>query len=274
MQEIERKFLVKNDDFKMDAYTHSEIKQGYLNSNPDRAVRIRIKNEEGYLTIKGRSNSSGTTRFEWEKQLSKEEAEALFELCEPGTIIKRRYLVKAGIHTYEVDVFEGNNKIGKNVSIGPNCYLKDSVLGDDVKVLANTVIEDSIVGKGCSLGPFSRIRGGTEMETGSELGNFVEANRSQIGPSSKAKHLAYLGDAELGRKVNIGAGTITCNYDGKKKHKTKMEDEVFIGSNSSLVAPVTLKKGSYTGAGSVITKNVKAGELAIGRARQKNLRKK
>ena len=171
-------------------------------------------------------------------------------------------------------VFEGNNKIGKNVSIGPNCYLKDSVLGDDVKVLANTVIEDSIVGKGCSLGPFSRIRGGTEMETGSELGNFVEANRSQIGPSSKAKHLAYLGDAELGRKVNIGAGTITCNYDGKKKHKTKMEDDVFIGSNSSLVAPVTLKKGSYTGAGSVITKNVKAGELAIGRARQKNLKKK
>jgi len=171
-------------------------------------------------------------------------------------------------------VFEGNNKIGKNVTIGPNCYISNSVLADDVKVLANTVIEDSIVGAGCALGPFSRIRGGTTMETGSELGNFVEANRSHIGPSSKAKHLTYLGDAELGNKVNVGAGTITCNYDGKNKNKTIMGDGSFVGSNSSLVAPVKLGKESYTGAGSVITKNVKDGELAIGRGRQMNYKKK
>jgi bifunctional UDP-N-acetylglucosamine pyrophosphorylase/glucosamine-1-phosphate N-acetyltransferase len=112
------------------------------------------------------------------------------------------------------------------------------------------------------------------METGSELGNFVEANRSHIGPASKAKHLTYLGDAELGRKVNVGAGTITCNYDGKNKNKTIMGDGAFIGSNSSLVAPVTLGKDSYTGAGSVITKTVKEGELAIGRGRQVNIKKK
>jgi bifunctional UDP-N-acetylglucosamine pyrophosphorylase/glucosamine-1-phosphate N-acetyltransferase len=130
------------------------------------------------------------------------------------------------------------------------------------------------VGEHCSLGPFSRIRGGTEMDSGSELGNFVEANRSKIGSSSKAKHLTYLGDAELGKKVNVGAGTITCNYDGKKKHKTIMDDGSFIGSNSSLVAPVKLGKASYTGAGSVITKNVKDGELAIGRGKQVNLKKK
>jgi len=171
-------------------------------------------------------------------------------------------------------VFEGNNKIGKNVTIGPNCYISNSTLADDVKVLANTVIEDSIVGAGCALGPFSRIRGGTTMETGSELGNFVEANRSHIGPSSKAKHLTYLGDAELGSKVNVGAGTITCNYDGKNKNKTIMGDGSFVGSNSSLVAPVKLGKDSYTGAGSVITKNVKDGELAIGRGRQMNIKKK
>ena len=171
-------------------------------------------------------------------------------------------------------VFEGNNKIGKNVTIGPNCYISNSILADDVKVLANTVIEDSIVGAGCALGPFSRIRGGTTMETGSELGNFVEANRSHIGPSSKAKHLTYLGDAELGSKVNVGAGTITCNYDGKNKNKTIMGDGSFVGSNSSLVAPVKLGKESYTGAGSVITKNVKDGELAIGRGRQMNYKKK
>jgi bifunctional UDP-N-acetylglucosamine pyrophosphorylase/glucosamine-1-phosphate N-acetyltransferase len=171
-------------------------------------------------------------------------------------------------------VFEGTNTIGKNVSIGPNCCIKNSTLADDVKVLANTVIEDSIVGAGCALGPFSRIRGGTKMETGAELGNFVEANRSLIGPSSKAKHLTYLGDAELGKKVNVGAGTITCNYDGKNKNKTIMGDGSFIGSNSSLVAPVKLGKESYTGAGSVITKNVKDGELAIGRGRQVNFKKK
>mgnify|MGYP001130687297 CR=1 FL=1 len=171
-------------------------------------------------------------------------------------------------------VFEGNNKIGKNVTIGPNCYISNSILADGVKVLANTVIEDSIVGAGCALGPFSRIRGGTTMETGSELGNFVEANRSHIGPSSKAKHLTYLGDAELGSKVNVGAGTITCNYDGKNKNKTIMGDGSFVGSNSSLVAPVKLGKDSYTGAGSVITKNVKDGQLAIGRGRQMNIKKK
>ena len=171
-------------------------------------------------------------------------------------------------------VFEGTNKLGKNVSIGPNCYIKDSVIKDGAEVLSNTVIEDSVVGERCSLGPFSRIRGGTEMDSGSELGNFVEANRSKIGSSSKAKHLTYLGDAELGKKVNVGAGTITCNYDGKKKHKTIMDDGSFIGSNSSLVAPVKLGKASYTGAGSVITKNVKDGELAIGRGKQVNLKKK
>jgi len=171
-------------------------------------------------------------------------------------------------------VFEGSNKLGKSVAVGPNCYIKNSTLGEGVRVLANTVIEDSVVGAGCTLGPFSRIRGGTNMDTGSELGNFVEANRSQIGPDSKAKHLTYLGDAELGRKVNVGAGTITCNYDGKNKNKTIMGDGAFIGSNSSLVAPVKLGKNSYTGAGSVITKTVKEGELAIGRGKQVNIKKK
>ena len=112
------------------------------------------------------------------------------------------------------------------------------------------------------------------MEKGSELGKFVAVNRSHIDPSAKAKHLTYLGDAELGSKVNVGAGTLTCNYDGKNKNKTIMGDGSFVGSNSSLVAPVKLGKDSYTGAGSVITKNVKDGELAIGRGRQMNYKKK
>ena len=172
------------------------------------------------------------------------------------------------------NVFEGAVEIGKNVKIGPNCFVKDSTIGDGVNVKASTVIEDSQVGPGCTLGPFARLRGGTVMEGNSELGNFVEANRSTIGRDSKAKHLTYLGDATLGTKVNIGAGTITCNYDGEKKHKTKLEDEVFVGSNTSLVAPVTLGKKSSTGAGSVITKNVSPGDLAIGRSRQSNIKRK
>ena len=135
-------------------------------------------------------------------------------------------------------------------------------------IFSNTVIEDCEVGRNCKLGPFSRIRGGTELIDGSELGNFVEANRSKIGKGSKAKHLTYLGDAQLGEKVNIGAGTITCNYDGVKKSKTRIKDKVFIGSNSSLVAPITIDKESIVGAGSVITKNVRKKSLALTRSTQ------
>ena len=172
------------------------------------------------------------------------------------------------------NVFEGNNSFGKNVVVGPNCFISNSTIKDNSIIYANTVIEDCVVGKECRLGPFTRIRGGTELEEGAELGNFVEANRSNIGKRSKAKHLTYLGDAVLGNKVNIGAGTITCNYDGKNKHKTIIKDETFIGSNSSLVAPLILGEGSYTGAGSVITKDVPKGKLAVGRGKQVNLNKK
>ena len=208
--------------------------------------------------------------------------------------IRAKKLVNSGVNIADIDridsrgsltvgrgsfidvnnVFEGRVEIGKNTKIGPNCYIKDSVIGNGVTLKASTVIEDSSVGDLCKLGPFARIRGGTEIESNAELGNFVEANRSKIGTESKAKHLTYLGDSNLGRKVNIGAGTITCNYDGKNKHKTKLDDEAFIGSNTSLVAPVKVGKGAYTGAGSVITKNVPPGSLAIGRSRQSNIKRK
>ena len=208
--------------------------------------------------------------------------------------IRAKKLVNSGVNIADIDridsrgslvvgrgsfidvnnIFEGCVEIGKNTKIGPNCYIKDSVIGSGVTLKASTVIEDSRVGDLCKLGPFARIRGGTEIEGKAELGNFVEANRSKIGTESKAKHLTYLGDSNLGRKVNIGAGTITCNYDGKNKHKTKLDDEAFIGSNTSLVAPVKVGKGAYTGAGSVITKNVPPGSLAIGRSRQSNIKRK
>ena len=208
--------------------------------------------------------------------------------------IRAKKLVNSGVNIADIDridsrgsltvgrgsfidvnnVFEGRVEIGKNTKIGPNCYIKDSVIGNGVALKASTVIEDSRVGDLCKLGPFARIRGGTEIEGNAELGNFVEANRSKIGTESKAKHLTYLGDSNLGRRVNIGAGTITCNYDGKNKHKTKLDDGAFIGSNTSLVAPVKVGKEAYTGAGSVITKNVPPGSLAIGRSRQSNIKRK
>ena len=184
--------------------------------------------------------------------------------------------LKTGKNTF-IDVncvFEGDVILAQDVKVEPNCYIKDSVIGKGSILKANTYIEDSKIGSNCSLGPFARVRGGTELEDFSELGNFVEANRSKVGKSSKAKHLSYLGDASLGSKVNVGAGTITCNYDGKNKHKTKLDDGAFIGSNSSLVAPVKVGKGSYTGAGSVITKNVPPGNLAIGRSKQSNIKRK
>ncbi len=208
--------------------------------------------------------------------------------------IRAKKLVNSGVNIADIDridsrgslavgrgsfidvnnVFEGRVEIGKNTKIGPNCYIKDSVIGNEVTLQASTVIEDSRVGDLCKLGPFARIRGGTEIEGKAELGNFVEANRSKIGPESKAKHLTYLGDSNLGRNVNIGAGTITCNYDGKNKYKTKLDDGAFIGSNTSLVAPVKVGKEASTGAGSVITKNVPPGSLAIGRSRQSNIKRK
>ena len=140
--------------------------------------------------------------------------------------------------------------------------------------MANSVIDDSSVGIGSVLGPFARVRGGSEIQDHVDLGNFVEVNRSYVGSNSKAKHLTYLGDTKIGNSSNIGAGTITCNYDGEKKSTIIIEEGAFIGSNTSLVAPVRVGKGAYTGAGSVITKNIPEGNLAIARSRQVNLEKK
>ncbi|UCD71701.1 MAG: bifunctional UDP-N-acetylglucosamine diphosphorylase/glucosamine-1-phosphate N-acetyltransferase GlmU, partial [Syntrophobacterales bacterium] len=130
----------------------------------------------------------------------------------------------------------------------------------------------SIIEEGASIGPFARLRPGTVVKRNAKIGNFVEVKKSVVGEGSKANHLTYLGDTTVGRNVNIGAGTITCNYDGKKKHATLIEDDVFVGSNTELVAPVTVKKGSTIGAGSTITKDVPEEALAISRSRQKNIR--
>ena len=168
-------------------------------------------------------------------------------------------------------VFEGNVELADGVHIGPNCVIRESVLGAGTRVLANCVIEEARVGANGRIGPFSRVRPQTDLGQDVHIGNFVEVKKSSIADGSKVNHLAYIGDAEIGRNVNVGAGTITCNYDGAYKHKTIIEDDAFIGSDTQLVAPVKVGHGATVGAGTTVTEDVEPGRLVISRVRQKTI---
>ena len=170
----------------------------------------------------------------------------------------------------ETVFFSKDTKIGKNVEIEPYVVIADKVqIGNNVKILSFSHLEGVKIDNDVSVGPYARLRPGTKIKSGSKIGNFVEVKKSTINKNSKVNHLSYIGDALVGKEVNIGAGTITCNYDGRKKSKTNIKDKVFVGSNTSLVAPVTLNEKSVIGAGSVITKNVSKGSLALTRSNQK-----
>lgn len=168
-------------------------------------------------------------------------------------------------------IFEGNNVLGNRVSIGPNVMLINCVLGDDTSILANSHLENVVTENGCQVGPFARLRPGTELRSGAKIGNFVETKKTVVGAGSKINHLSYVGDAELGESVNVGAGTITCNYDGVNKFRTTIKSGAFIGSNTALVAPVTVGIDATVGAGSVITTDVPDKDLAVARGKQKNI---
>ena len=168
-------------------------------------------------------------------------------------------------------ILEGKVVIEDDVVIGPNCVIKDSTLRKGVVIKANSHIDGAIMGEGSDAGPFARLRPGSVLEARAHVGNFVELKNAHLGEGAKAGHLTYLGDAEVGARTNIGAGTITCNYDGGNKWKTVLGEDVFIGSNNSLVAPVDISNGATTAAGSTITQNVDNAQLAVGRARQKNI---
>ena len=170
----------------------------------------------------------------------------------------------------ETVFFSKDTKIGKNVEIEPYVVFADKVqIGNNVKILSFSHLEGVKIDNDVSVGPYARLRPGTKIKSGSKIGNFVEVKKSIINKNSKVNHLSYIGDALVGKEVNIGAGTITCNYDGRKKSKTNIKNKVFVGSNTSLVAPVTLNEKSVIGAGSVITKNVSKGSLALTRSNQK-----
>lgn len=168
-------------------------------------------------------------------------------------------------------VLEGQIKLGNNVSIGANCLIKDATLGDDVTLLPGTIIDGTVIGNAATIGPYARLRPGTVLADSVKIGNFVETKKAVMGNGSKANHLAYIGDATIGADVNIGAGTIFCNYDGVNKHTTTLGDNVFVGSNSVLVAPVELENGVFVAAGSVINRAVPSDNLAVGRAKQRNV---
>ncbi len=192
----------------------------------------------------------------------------------------RSKFLKSGVKMIapETVFFSKSTKIGKNVTIEPYVVISDKVsVGDNVRISSFSHLEGVKIENNVNIGPYARLRPGTILKSGSKVGNFVEVKKSIIGKDSKLNHLSYIGDSNLGKKVNIGAGTITCNYDGIKKSRTTIDDGVFVGSNSSLVAPIKLEKKSTIGAGSVITKKVSRNTLALTRTEQivvKNYKRK
>lgn len=188
-------------------------------------------------------------------------------LADPARIDVRGTLVTGTDVGIDVNcTFEGRCHVGDGAAIGPGCTLRDATVGAGSRVHANSVLEGCEVGEGCDVGPFARLRPGTVLAAGAKVGNFVETKNATVGPGSKINHLSYVGDAVLGARVNVGAGTITCNYDGANKHRTSIGDDAFIGSNSALVAPIDVEAGATVGAGSTLGRRVEAGSLTFTRA--------
>jgi len=231
---------------------------------------IIVKDYSEILGINSRLDLTDASRKVYQKTLQDLMLQGVTIVDPNSTFIEQGVKIGQDSIIYPFTIIEKDTKIENSCLIGPYSHLIDADIGKGVRVWAS-IIESSTVKEGANIGPYAHLRPETVVEKGAKIGNFVELKKTVIGEGSKASHLTYLGDATIGKKVNIGAGTITCNYDGEKKNKTVIEDGVFIGSNNSLVAPVKLGKDSYTGAGSTITKDVPAGNLAIARSRQTNI---
>ena len=231
---------------------------------------ITVKDCSEILGINNRLDLTDASQKVYQKVLQDLMLQGVTIVDPKSTFIERGVKIAQDTIIYPFTIIEKGTKIGSNCFIGPYSHLINAKIGKGVRVWAS-IIESSTVKDGANIGPYAHLRPETVVEKGAKIGNFVELKKTVVGEGSKASHLTYLGDATIGKKANIGAGTITCNYDGEKKYKTVIGDGVFIGSNNSLVAPVKLEKNSYTGAGSTITKDVPAGNLAIARSRQTNI---
>lgn len=237
--------------------------------------QIATAHPDTEIEVEGANNRVQLAALERAYQLRKAEELMIAgaSLRDPARIdIRGELLVGQEVKIDINCIFEGQVELADEVTIGANCILKNCKIGKGAEIKPNTIIEDAVIGELASAGPFARIRPGSELKRDAHVGNFVEMKKSVLGEGSKAGHLTYLGDAEIGSKANIGAGTITCNYDGVNKSKTIIGDGAFIGSNASLVAPVSVGEMATTAAGSVIVKDVDANELGVARGKQRNIK--
>ncbi len=236
--------------------------------------KIQAAQPDTPVEVEGVNNRAQLANLE--RALQARQAHALMmngaTLADPARVDIRGTVTTGQDVSIDVNVvFQGTVTLGNNVIIGPNCVLTNCDIGDNTVIEAHSLVEEARVAARCTVGPFARLRPGAVMKDGSKVGNFVEMKKAVLGEGAKANHLTYLGDAEVGANANIGAGTITCNYDGVNKSKTHIGDNAFIGSNSSLVAPVSIGQGATVGAGSTITGTVEADALAVARGKQRNI---
>lgn len=234
-------------------------------------VAIATAQPANPLEVEGVNNRQQMARLEraYQARLAENLMAQGVALLDPARIDVRGQLTCG--HDVEIDVgcvFEGEVELGEGVRIGPHCVIRNSHIGAETVIEPHSVIEGAVAAGRNRIGPFARLRPGTRLAVGARVGNFVETKNAEVGEGSKINHLSYVGDARLGRDVNIGAGTITCNYDGANKHRTDIADEAFIGSNTALVAPVSVGRGATVGAGSTISKDVPDNTLAVSRGRQ------
>ncbi len=237
-------------------------------------VSIQVEQPEAIEEVEGINNRQQQAALErfYQKQKANELMVAGATLLDPARFDCRGTLEVGRDVVIDINcVFEGDVVLGDGVTVEPNCVIINSRIGNNTHIKANSHIEDTVIAGNCDVGPFARLRPGTQLAEGAKIGNFVETKKAVIGEGSKVNHLSYIGDTTIGKKANIGAGTITCNYDGVNKFKTEIGDNAFIGSNSALVAPVKIGSGATVGAGSVVTKDVEDAELAIARSKQRNI---
>jgi len=240
----------------------------------DEGVTIATAQPQAISEVEGANNRVQLAGLE--RAYQARQAEQLMldgaTLMDPARVDVRGEVIIANDVVVDVNViFEGRVELGEGVVIESNCLLRNCKIGAGSRVKANSVIEEAVLAENCAVGPFARLRPGADLAEGAQVGNFVEIKKTRMGKGSKASHLTYLGDAQIGAGVNIGAGTITCNYDGVNKFVTEIDDGAFIGSNSSLVAPVRVGKNATVGAGSTVTKSVEDEELAVARGKQRNI---
>ncbi len=229
---------------------------------------VRPEEEQEVMGINDRTQLAYLERY-FQRKLADRLMTSGVTLADPARIDIRGNLTTGQDVSIDCNVIiEGNVELAEGVSIGPNVYIKDSVIKENVVILANSVIEEAEIGAGSRIGPFARIRPESKLADNVHIGNFVEIKKSQVASGSKINHLSYIGDSLIGSKVNIGAGTITCNYDGANKHQTIIGDNAFIGSDTQLVAPVSVGAGATVGAGTTITKDAPADKLTLSRSKQ------